>query len=202
MRPMAAGTHKPTGRDEVVEAILDTADRLFAVDAPGDVSLRGIAREAGVNHGLVHRHFGTRDDLIDKLLERTAARWAASLESTPDFDAALDSILGSDDTASRSAGTWLRLLAWSLLTDTPRLSDQTQSQGAVLDRLPGLLSSEDDEGAAITTAAALALVYGWRFFHPYIRSALHLEEVPFARLHDEIRAAVHRLAEQAQPADG
>jgi AcrR family transcriptional regulator len=194
MRPVTADTGKPTGRAEVVEAILDTADRLFAVDAPGDVSLRGIAREAGVNHGLVYRHFGTRDDLIDKLLERTADRWAAALESTPDFDTALDSILGSDESASRTAGTWLRLLTWSLLTDTPRLTDQTQSRGAVLDRLPGLLPTDDEEEAAIVTAAALALVYGWRFFHPYIRAALHLEDVPFARLHDEMRAAVHRLA--------
>ena len=199
MHPMTAGNGKPTGRAEVVEAILDTADRMFAVDAPGDVSLRGIAREAGVNHGLVYRHFGTRDDLVEQLLERTAARWTATLESSGDFSAALESILGSDESAAKSAGTWMRLLAWSLLTDAPQLSGEVQRRYATLDRLPGMLGTEDEEQAAVATAVALALVYGWRFFHPYIRAALHLEDVPFAQLQEAMRDEVHRIAEHAAP---
>jgi AcrR family transcriptional regulator len=63
---------RPSGRDEVVEALLDAASPLFAAHGPADVSLRAIAREANVNHGMVHRHFGTRDDLVDRLLERMA----------------------------------------------------------------------------------------------------------------------------------
>ena len=115
---MTTHVKRPSGRDEVVEALLDAAGRLVAVAGPGDVSLRSIARAAGVNHGLVHRHFGTRDDLIDRLMERTAAKWTEELESTRDYLAAIESILGSDDEAPTTAGAWLRLLAWSLLTRT------------------------------------------------------------------------------------
>jgi AcrR family transcriptional regulator len=190
---MTTAVKRPSGRDEVVEALLDAANRLFSLTGPADVSLRAIARDANVNHGLVHRHFGTRDDLVDRLLERTAAQWTADAQSAGNFEAAIDLILGSGDDAATSAGTWLRLLAWSLLTDAPARSGEAQRRYATLDLLPGLLEDRDAHDAAITTAAALSLVFGWRFFHPYIRSALHLDTDDFTALHDAMRDKLHEL---------
>jgi AcrR family transcriptional regulator len=189
---MTALVKRPTGRDEVVEALLDAAARLIATSPPDEVSLRGIARAADVNHGLVHRHFGTRDDLIERLLERTARHWTAELETTGDYRHAMESILGTDEEAEASAGTWLRLLAWSLLTEPPGRSAESHRRYATLDQLPPLLSGDNDD-AASTTAAALALVFGWRFFHPYIRAALHLEDVDFGTLQDVVRGRLHQL---------
>lgn len=190
---------RPTGRDEVVEALLDAADRLYAVAGPADVSLRGIAREAGVNHGLVHRHFGTREDLVDRLLERSARKWTEQVDSTGDYFAAIDAIFGPDDDAQHSAGPWLRLLAWSMLTDPPSRSAEVQRRYATLDRLPMLLDDENPDDAAVTTAAALALAFGWRFFHPYIRAALHLDAEDFATLHAAMIDHVHHLVGEPQP---
>ena len=170
-----------------MEALLDAANRLFAVAGPADVSLRGIAREANVNHGLVHRHFGTRDDLVDRLLQRIASQWTAEAQSAGDFTAAIDLILGDADDAAASAGTWLRLLAWSLLTDVSDRSGEAQRRYSTLDVLPAMLGDRDADDEGITTAAALSLVFGWRFFHPYIRAALHLDEEPFDTLHDAMR---------------
>jgi hypothetical protein len=67
--------------------------------------------------------------------------------------------------------------------------------GRSLDVLPGLLEDRDAHDAALTTAAALALIYGWRFFHPYIRTVLHLDDGPFSDVHDAIREKLHRLIE-------
>lgn len=195
---MTTPVNRPSGRDEVVEALLDAADHLFSTHGPADVSLRGIAREADVNHGLVHRHFGTRDDLIDRLLERMATDWAAEVETTADLGAALDRIMSDAPGAEASAGTWLRLLALSLLTDTPNRSGEAQRRyGTALDALPRLAERDghDPRDAVITTAAALALVYGWRLFHPYLRAVLHLDDEPFADTHDAIRAKLHQLLE-------
>jgi TetR/AcrR family transcriptional regulator, repressor for neighboring sulfatase len=194
---MTTPVKRPTGRDEVVEALLDAAERLFARAGPGDVSLREIARAAGVNHGLVHRHFGTRDDLVDGLMQRMAATWTAELESTRDYLAAIESILGSDDEAPTTAGAWLRLLAWSLLTEPPTRSGAAQRRYATLDRLPPLLTDAEQDDATMTTAAALALAFGWRFFHPYLRAALHLDDVEFAVLQDAMRTQLHRLVDGA-----
>jgi AcrR family transcriptional regulator len=190
---MTAVVKRPSGRDEVVEALLDTADRLFATSGPADVSLRAIAREAGVNHGMVHRHFGTRDDLVNQLLERMAADWTARTVAGGDFVAALDSILASAEEARVSAGSWIRLLAWSLLIDTPDRSGEAQRRYATLDVLPGMLEDRSPESGATTTAAALALVFGWRFFHPYIRAALHLDDADFDELHRAMSTAVEKL---------
>jgi len=192
---MTASVKRPFGRDEVVEALLDAANRLFATSGPADVSLRAIARAAGVNHGLVHRHFGTRDALVDRLLERIAAEWTAGVQSLDDFGRAIDTILGIPAEAEASAGTWLRLLAWSLLTDAPGRSGETQRRYATLDLLPGMLEDHEPGEAAITTAASLALVFGWRFFHPYLRAALHLEGESFEALHDAMRRSLRKLME-------
>jgi AcrR family transcriptional regulator len=191
---MTTAVKRPSGRDEVVEALLDAADRLFATSGPADVSLRAIAREAGVNHGMVYRHFGTRDDLVDRLLERIAARWTAETVATGDFTSALDSILARPDDAQASAGSWIRLLAWSLLIEAPGYSAAAQRRYATLDVLPGMLDDRSPHEAAVATATALALVFGWRFFHPYIRAALHLYDDPFAELHRAMGDAVQTLA--------
>ena len=132
---MTAAARRPFGRDEVVEALLDAANRLFATAGPADVSLRSIARAAGVNHGLVYRHFGTRDALVDRLLERIAAEWTAEVQALGDFRRAIDSILGNSAEAEASASAWIRLLAWSLLTDAPGRSGEAQRRYATLDLL-------------------------------------------------------------------
>lgn len=184
---------RPTGRDEVVEAVLDAADRLFSEAGPADVSLREIARVAHVNHGLVHRHFGTRDDLVERLLERTAARWTREAQSAGDFRRAIDLIFDDPGEAEASAGSWLRLLAWSLLSDGPSKAGAVERKYATLDLLPGMLDEQESDEARIATAAALSLVFGWRLFHPYIRAALHLDDTEFATLHDALRASIGML---------
>lgn len=190
---MARRVKRPSGRDEVVDALLDAADRLFSESGPADVSLREIAREARVNHGMVHRHFGTRDDLVEELLERTAARWTAEAQSSEDFESAIELIFGTAEDARASAGSWLRLLAWSLLIDAPARAGEVERRHATLDLLPAMLKDQKPEKAAITTAAALSLVFGWRFFHPYIRAALHQDDAQFEKLHRAMRMKLRKL---------
>jgi AcrR family transcriptional regulator len=54
--------------------ILDAAERLFASGGFSATSLRMIIREAEVNTAAVHYHFGSREGLIDAVLQRRAAR--------------------------------------------------------------------------------------------------------------------------------
>ncbi len=51
------------------DALLASAVELFAEHGPASVSIRDVARHAGVNHGLVHRHFGSKDDLLAEAIE-------------------------------------------------------------------------------------------------------------------------------------
>lgn len=63
----------PHGPEEVRKALLAAASRLFAEKGPGAVSVREIAREAGVNHGLVHHYFGSKQELLHAVVRSQAA---------------------------------------------------------------------------------------------------------------------------------
>ncbi|MFT6752078.1 MAG: AcrR family transcriptional regulator [Candidatus Azotimanducaceae bacterium] len=57
-------------KEDVCEVLLTTALRLWTENGLS-VSVREIARVAGVNHGLVHRYFGGRDGLIRAAINKT-----------------------------------------------------------------------------------------------------------------------------------
>lgn len=183
---MATAVKRPTGREEVVDAILDAAERLFAASGPADISLRSVAREAGVNYGLVHRHFGTKDELLERLLERYAERWTAQLDAVPDYRTALDTLFGGDvDT-----GAYLRVLAWMLVSDRTKDAVEAPRRHARLDLLVDL---DHAPSTRATTAAALALAFGWRLFNPFIRDALHVDAASTPEFHEAVRRRLHAL---------
>ena len=67
--------------------ILDTAEKLFATNGFAATSLRAIIKEAGVNTASAHYHFGSKEGLIQAVLERRAAPVnAARLERLDDLE--------------------------------------------------------------------------------------------------------------------
>jgi AcrR family transcriptional regulator len=58
--------------DDAPTRILDAVERLCVEKAPWEVSMRAIAAEAGVSLGLAHHHFGSRDELFGRALDRIA----------------------------------------------------------------------------------------------------------------------------------
>lgn len=60
----------PSRADQTKEALIAAALSLVAERGAGSVSVRDIARLAGVNHGLVHRYFGSKDGLLREAVLR------------------------------------------------------------------------------------------------------------------------------------
>jgi AcrR family transcriptional regulator len=52
------------------QKILDTAERLIAEQGYSAISLRHIIAEAGVNLAAIHYHFGSKEDLLDEIIQR------------------------------------------------------------------------------------------------------------------------------------
>lgn len=75
-KTVGAGVAPPPSRDRelVTGALLDAAERLLVSDGHARISTRRVAREAGVNHGLVHYYFGSMEELFVQVLERFTAR--------------------------------------------------------------------------------------------------------------------------------
>ena len=59
----------PVGKEEVVAAVLQSAADLFAERGLAATSIRDIAARSRVNHGLIHRHFGSKDGLVAAVLD-------------------------------------------------------------------------------------------------------------------------------------
>ena len=90
---------KPHGREEVENALIEAAADLFSKNGIHSVSIREIASHAGVNHGLVHSYFGSKDNLRQRTREYLLKNlWKSKIDFT-DFNSALisgDQVLGKD----------------------------------------------------------------------------------------------------------
>jgi AcrR family transcriptional regulator len=64
-------------------AVLKAARRLFAERDYSAVSIRDIAAAAGVSHGLLQHHFGTREQLIAAVIGSELAEFAATPRTLP-----------------------------------------------------------------------------------------------------------------------
>ncbi|MGI5207754.1 TetR/AcrR family transcriptional regulator [Spirillospora sp. CA-108201] len=100
--------------DERRAQILDVARRMFTELPYAEVSTAAIARETGVQRGLIHYYFGTKRELFLKVVQGLTAS-AAMQAPPPDGRLALpeavellvDLFLG---TAERNATTWFAAL--------------------------------------------------------------------------------------------
>jgi len=83
-----------SGRDsEKTQArIIRAARRLFAERDIASVGIRDIASAAGVSHGLVQRHCGTREQMIAEIVRQEVERFPALAANIG--DPGLDEITG------------------------------------------------------------------------------------------------------------
>lgn len=64
-------------REEARDAFLDAAERLLTQMGWADITVRKLAAEAGLNHGLVHYYFGSMEEVLLQVLERFTDRLIA-----------------------------------------------------------------------------------------------------------------------------
>lgn len=107
-------TSPPRGKTAVCAALIASATTLYSEKGPSGSSIREIAKHARVNHGLVHRHFGSREALMVAVMEGLACQVNTALgpirggESLQDL---LPLLLQDQGTI----GTHWRILAHSIL---------------------------------------------------------------------------------------
>lgn len=152
-RRTAAPT-RPTGRDEVRAAILDSAARHFAAHGT-HASLRDIAADAGVNLGLIHRHFGNKDDLLAAVLTSRGEAGREVVEQAADLGEAVAGIFD----ALRAGDTYISTLAWLLLA-----REDVSRYQRTFPTIDALRARAADDDQVLRLVAAFALMYGWQVF--------------------------------------
>lgn len=168
-------TSKPIGKDEVIAAVLEAAGELFAEKGPAATSIREVAARAGVNHGLLHRHFGSKHRLLAATLQNLADSGAALRES----GAPLEEIAAAQERQAR-------VMVRSTLDGFPveELQQRFPGMEAFLDVVRAKHS--DERTARLLAAHGMALQFGWGLLGPTLRVAFGLQDLD----ETEIRAAV------------
>lgn len=173
----------PIGRDEIRAAVLDAADQLFATRRPSLVTIREIAALAGVNHALVHRHFDTKENLVQEALARADTRLALGWEDlTEAFDVA-EFILRNQELYGQA----LLMLEGSLMDgDTARASSK------LIDGLAARLQGLTEPEARTAAVTAVSLLLGWATYGGWLSAAANLTGEQ-ERLESSVEAALRAI---------
>lgn len=174
-------------RAEVVQKVVTAARRLFAERGPAAVPLREVAREAGVNYGLIYQYIGTKDDLLRLVFH------SASLDYAEEFGRAGTAREAIEFLMHSPSPEFVRMLARSLLEgrDPATLLDRSPAMMELSRRigeeLPahGALSAQDPRVVA-TMLTTLGL--GWGLFGGFVRTITGLSEIPDQEVKDLIYA--------------
>ncbi|MEL6183689.1 MAG: TetR family transcriptional regulator [Myxococcota bacterium] len=169
---------RPRGRAAVRSALLTSA-----VQHPpdsGPLSVRDIARRAGVNHGQVQHLFSGKDGLYRAILEHLAQGLDAALTDAPPevlAESALSTLL-----ADRR---FVRFLA-GYLVEHPE-GEIPQESFPVVQRLVAAEADEAETSRA-ELAALVAAGLGWAFFERWIRAAFELSDEEAGQVGEAILA--------------
>ena len=165
-------------------AVLAAAGELFAERGPAATSVRDIAARSGVNHGLVYRHFGAKEELVGAVLDYLSDEVAAAADGG-----------GTGDAVDVVVERHWRVIARAILDGYPvgRLQRRFPYVSGLVDRAQA--HHPDDIAARLAAGNAVALELGWRLFEPFVRSAAGLRDVPPLRLREAINAAVAQMLE-------
>ena len=71
--PRPGSEEEVRGGDAVRAALIESACRALAEAGPRAVSVRDVARNAGVNHGQVHHYFGGKRGLLEAAMRKLAS---------------------------------------------------------------------------------------------------------------------------------
>ncbi len=186
--PLAQTTFpKPTGGDEIIAAVIDAARSLFAEADPSTVTLRQIAERASVNYGLIHRHLGTKRDVVAAVVRRHSANFVPSTEARTDASALITEMASHylrEPAVARS-------LAWAALNgaEPAMLVEGLPDVRELVDRLEH--GASDPMAARRFFAFAAAAVLGVSVFGDVGLAAAQVE--PSAEHHASLEAMTIEL---------
>jgi TetR/AcrR family transcriptional regulator, repressor for neighboring sulfatase len=164
-----------------MEAILEAAEELFSTGGFEGVSVREIAARAGISHALVHRYFGTKDDVYRAVLTRDQERILRAAQDGPDLSSALPLMMADLLGPRRQYAT---LVSHAIVHGLPW---DAKVQGYALRRLLELAAAEPDHGREtpevagldhrFVVAAIVAMTLGWTTLEPWLIEASGLEDL-------------------------
>lgn len=184
------------GREATTASILDAARELFAERGYAAVTVREIAKRAGVTHALAHQYFGSKADVFRAVLTRNENAILAAAPDNPDLLETASLMLRHGLEYDRSH---IRLIVRSAMSGLPY--ERTTGRFAATERLVELAeraaaSATPAERAAkdldprIAVACVVSLFLGWAATESWVRPAAGLADMDDAELLDGIERVI------------
>jgi AcrR family transcriptional regulator len=214
--PTKGSAPRRRSRAATQEAILLAAEQVFALRGFDGTSVREVGERAGVTHALVHRYFGTKDDLYKAVLARNE-------------DVIRDAAAGVDGVTQAAAlmlreglahhRSYLRLIVDSALRGVPyesslvnfsaterlielaRLAAPDDTRAVVQD--DDAVATDAETTARLAVVMAVTLYLGWAAAGHWVVAAGGLRDLDEETLTAALERAVEILFEGflAPPAD-
>jgi len=182
---------RPVGPDEVRRAVLDAAAQLFARNRVDNVSLRQIARAADVALSLISRYIGSREDLINAVLDDLSRTVAADVLARPTQQISFD--------RDSPMGRWTSVLAYRALAGEDLASSVEYNPVRAIAEVAEHEYGLDPVSARLRGAQVVASALGWRLFEGYLLEAGGLQDEPVEALRDELTGLHRRMAATPVP---
>ncbi len=180
---------KPHGRDEVVTAVLASATQLFAEHGFRRVSIRAIGEHADVNPGLIHRHFGTKSELIQAVLDhatRASSRRIMSAIQSGGFEEVIAAMESEPFVALIARGIAEQRYTELLERDFPMM----RFAKSALEGAPDAQPAADAEACIAFGSAALM---GWVLFRAFLLRGAAMEGWSDERIHREFAKIIRAI---------
>jgi TetR/AcrR family transcriptional regulator, repressor for neighboring sulfatase len=196
-RPSNVHHKVPRGGEAIKEAILQATEKLLKKYNPTEISLRQIAMAANINHSLIHRYFGTKENVIFAVHDRIIGKLGAQFSEIDSLDGNIEKIFKiSEQNPSRRV-----LLARAMLDGAdPHL---IRHHFPTVHQLIELLRKKKSETANPTeydaeTLAAffVAAVMGWFLYEPFLLASTGLEKRNKNEVHKQIVEILEKIADQ------
>ena len=188
---------KPSG------AILRAAAELMAEHSPSSVSLREVAARAGVNYGLIHRHFGTKDRLLVALFQEFVLYGGQYIRSSDTIHEAIEGTFTADQ------GGWARIFSWVALDGVA--PEQTFRDTSIMAAFQELIASEWEAGGPaparrerfdprVVSSFVMLMISIWDFYAPYMRQVDDWTDRSMDDARAEVLELMQLLVHAARPA--
>ncbi len=185
---MSENKIKPRGREQVVAAVLQASAELFAKDGIDAVSIRDIASRAGVNHGLIHRHFGSKDNLRLKTQEYLAKNVRDDIGEPEDI---IDAVRRAEQAIKKHPLFW-KVMARTFLDGT--FEGDVQGNFPFIKKMVDFIREAKEDGLIVSdlgpryiVAAFCAYGLGIRLFEDYIMQGTGLDDEPVEEVHAKLK---------------
>lgn len=204
--PETRSDGKRPGKTVNASRILASAQRLFAKQGPRAVSVRQIAADAGVSHALVHKYFGSKDDLIKAVLGQVDVSRTATAERSRSlrdvYEALLPRVMLQRDHSimlvrSAMEGTEYVSLAEGITTTAAMVKLARKSAASGAQPLP----PPRDIDPRVLVSAITAMILGWASIEDWVWPTAGLDPAEKDEVYRQLIEIVGYVADLALMGD-